>query len=65
MGSWNWGITANCQNPDAAWTFLEFLLSPEEILRMTNANGAVPARVSAIEQSELYAEDGPLNLFVQ
>ena len=32
---------------------------------MTNANGAVPARNSAIEQSELYAEGGPLNIFVQ
>lgn len=65
MGSWNWGITSNCANPDAAWTFLDFILSPEEILRMTNANGAVPARQSAIDQSELYAEGGPLNLFVQ
>ncbi len=32
---------------------------------MTDANGAVPARVSAIEQSDLYAEGGPLNIFVQ
>jgi hypothetical protein len=32
---------------------------------MTNANGAVPARKSAIEQSELYAEGRLLNLFVQ
>lgn len=65
MGSWNWGITSNCENPEATWEFLDFLVSPEEILRMTNANGAVPARKSAIEQSELYAEGGPLNLFVQ
>ena len=65
MGSWNWGITSNCAYPDEAWTFIEFLVSPEEILRMTNANGAVPARQSAIEQSELYAEGGPLNLFVR
>lgn len=65
MGSWNWGITTNCQNPDAAWEVLEFILQPEQILIMTNANGAVPARKSALEQSELYAEDGMLNLFVQ
>jgi multiple sugar transport system substrate-binding protein len=65
MGSWNWGITSTCENPDAAWKFLEYLISPEEILHMTNANGAVPARKSAIAQSELYAEGGPLNLFVQ
>jgi multiple sugar transport system substrate-binding protein len=65
MGSWNWGITSVCENPDAAWTFLEYLIQPDQILRMTNANGAVPARQSAIEQSEPYAEGGPLNIFVQ
>ena len=65
MGSWNWGITNACENPEAAWTFLEYLIEPEQILRMTDANGAVPARFSAIEQSELFAPDGPLNIFVQ
>ncbi len=65
MGSWNWGLTSSCENPDAAWEFLSFLISPAEILHMTNANGAVPARKSAIAQSELYGEGGPLNLFVQ
>jgi multiple sugar transport system substrate-binding protein len=65
MGSWNWGITTACEHPDAAWKFLEYLVEPEQILRMTDANGAVPARKSAIAQSELYAEGGPLNIFVQ
>jgi multiple sugar transport system substrate-binding protein len=64
-GSWNWGITSTCENPAEAFEFLSFLIEPEEILHMTNANGAVPARKSAIEQSELYAEGGLLNLFVQ
>jgi len=65
MGSWNWGLTSSCENPQAAWEFLRFLISPAEIIHMTNANGAVPARKSAIAQSTLYAEGGPLNLFVQ
>jgi multiple sugar transport system substrate-binding protein len=65
MGSWSWGITSNCQDPAGAWDFIEYLLSPEEILRMTNANGAVPARQSALAQSRLYGETGPLHLFVQ
>jgi len=65
MGSWNWGITSSCPSPDAAWKVLDYLISPDEILRMTNANGAVPARKSAIAKSELYAEGGALNLFVQ
>jgi multiple sugar transport system substrate-binding protein len=65
MGSWNWGITSTCEHPELAWKFLEYLVEPEEILRMTNANGAVPARKSAVEMSELYGEGGPLNVFVQ
>lgn len=65
MGSWNWGITSSCKTPDAAWKVLNFILSPNEIARMTNADGAVPARKSAIAQSKLYAPNGPLQVFVQ
>ncbi|MGW8143845.1 MAG: ABC transporter substrate-binding protein [Anaerolineales bacterium] len=65
MGSWNWGITTSCETPDEAFAFLNYLVEPDQILRMTNANGAVPARKSAIAQSDLYAEGGPLNIFVQ
>jgi multiple sugar transport system substrate-binding protein len=65
MGSWNWGITSQSEHPEAAWKFLEYLIDPDEILRMTNANGAVPARKSALAKSELYGEGGPLNVFVQ
>lgn len=65
MGSWNWGLTSTCESPDAAYKFLEFITTPEEILHMTNANGAVPARKSAIAQSDLFGEGGMLNMFVQ
>jgi len=65
MGSWAWGITSSCPNPDAAWKFLESLLSTEQVLRMSDANGAVPARKTAIAKSKLYSKDGPLNIFVQ
>src|SRR5579871_2037442 len=63
MGSWSWGITSSCKTPDAAWQVLNFILSPSEITHMTNANGAVPARLSVIAQSYLYAPDGPLHVF--
>ncbi len=65
MGSWNWGITSSCKNPDAAWQVLNFILSPWEITRMTNANGAVPSRKSIIAHSQLYAPNGPLHVFAQ
>jgi len=65
MGSWCWGITANSKNPYAAWLFLEFILRPEEIVLMSDANGAVPSRFSATKLSVPYASDGDLRLFVE
>lgn len=62
QGSWSWGITRNCRYPEAAMTFLRFLLRTEEVLAMANANGAVPATISALQKSELYGPQGPLQL---
>jgi len=62
MGSWCWGITSQSKNPEAAWKFLEFLLSPDQILRICDASGNVPARKSALKNSKLYGEDGPLRI---
>ena len=64
QGSWVWGITRYCEQPRAAADFLEYLLQPGQVLAMANANGAVPATATAIKQSALYREDGPLHLFV-
>ncbi len=65
MGSWNWGITSQCENPDGAWALLEFMLQPEQITIMTDANGAVPARISLLEDDERYVEGGPLNIYFE
>jgi multiple sugar transport system substrate-binding protein len=65
MGSLSWGITSTCPDPAGAWEFLSHLMSPNEILRMTNANGAVPSRRSALSRSELYGPGGPLQIYVQ
>ncbi len=65
MGSWNWGITEGCADKDAAWKLLEFILSTDEVVRMSKASGAVPARTSAIDKVELFADGGSLNIYVQ
>jgi multiple sugar transport system substrate-binding protein len=65
MGNWAWSITSNCQDPAGAWTFIEFLLSPQEMLRMTNESGGAPSRRSVLAQSKLYSETGPLYLIWQ
>jgi multiple sugar transport system substrate-binding protein len=63
MGSWAWGVTRECREPEAALRFIEFLMRPEEIETIVAANGAPPARRSVIERSELYRAGGPLNLY--
>jgi len=65
QGSWAWGISADGRRAEVAARLLRFLLQTDEVLAMANANGAVPARRSAIKQSELYRPGGPLHLFVQ
>jgi multiple sugar transport system substrate-binding protein len=65
QGSWNWSVTKRCRRPEAAARFLAFLLKPDEVLAMTDANGAVPATKAAIARSQLYGPGGPLRLFVE
>ena len=65
MGSWGWAISSTCRAPAGAWAFLAELMSTESILRMTNMNGAVPARRSALLRSPLYGADGPLRIIVE
>ena len=64
QGSWSWGITKKCPDPEAAGKFIDFLLQDRQVLEMTRANGAVPATHSAIRQSENFAEGGALRLYV-
>jgi multiple sugar transport system substrate-binding protein len=63
MGSWSWGITSTCRDATGAWAFLNYLMSTREIVRTTNANGAVPARRSIIARSPLYGHAGRLRVF--
>jgi multiple sugar transport system substrate-binding protein len=65
QGSWSWAITADSDQPRSAARFLSFLLQPEEVLAMSQANGAVPATRSAIKRSPDYQPGGPLRLFVE
>lgn len=63
QGSWNWGISARCAQPEAAAAFIRFLLQTDQVLAMSRANGAVPGTRSAVGRSELYGPDGELRLF--
>ncbi|MCF6525759.1 sugar ABC transporter substrate-binding protein [Streptomyces sp. JJ36] len=63
QGSWNWGITSSSKNQKAAAEFLQYLMQDEQVLAMTEANGAPPATRSAMEKSALYGPGKPLERF--
>jgi multiple sugar transport system substrate-binding protein len=64
-GSWNFGISANCKQPQAAAKLMAHLMSTEEILRVTEANGAVPGTNAALALSKNYGPGGALRLYVE
>jgi multiple sugar transport system substrate-binding protein len=64
-GSWNFGISADCKDPKAAAKVLAHLMSTPEILRVTEANGAMPGTNAALAQSKDYGAGGALGVYVQ
>ncbi len=65
QGSWCWAVTADSDHPRQAAEFLRFLLQPDEVLAMSEANGAVPASRRAIARAPRYRAGGALRLFVE
>lgn len=63
--SWQWGISSACPNPDGAWAFLEYVMEPENVATISNLTGLIPARISAADLTDNYAEGGPLSIFVE
>ena len=65
MGSWAWAVTSANTDGDAAWEFLKFAVADDTILKITEANGAVPSTKTALAKSPNFAEGGPEYLFVE
>lgn len=65
QGNWQWGVTENVEDLDAAWSFIEFILQPDELLRFAEAAGGIPSRSTVLERSKLYGPDGELHVLAQ
>ena len=65
MGSWQWGVTSGAADGDAVWRFLAYLLKPDQVHRMSEANGGIPATHSAVKLSSAYGTDGAEHLFIE
>lgn len=64
-GSWNFGISANCQNRRGAAKLLTHLMKPDEITRVTAINGAIPGTFTALMRNHAFDYGGPLHIYYQ
>ena len=46
-GSWQWAVSASCENPEGAQEWIEFLLAPERIAEIADAQNVIPASEEA------------------
>ena len=58
-------ITRAAESPERAAEWIRFVLSPAEMRAMTQANAAVPARVSVAQESPLYGPGRPLRPWLE
>lgn len=47
-GGWGYVVTKNCKNTDAAWQFVKFMTSAEEVGNWALTTGALPSRTDAL-----------------
>lgn len=57
-GSWSFGMTTQCAAPEKAAIVLEWLVSTDSSVAITDATGMIPARRSAVEEKG-YTEGSP------
>ncbi|MFC6672892.1 extracellular solute-binding protein [Marinobacterium aestuariivivens] len=62
-GSWHWGITQSCEQPEGAAAFIDYILQPAEVAEMSRATGMIPSTPAAAELTEHYRTGGDWRFF--
>ncbi|ANP74603.1 Putative substrate-binding transport protein [Cryobacterium arcticum] len=62
-GSWQWGVTTGCADPEAAMDYLSYSLSPENIAAVAVATATIPATDAAAALVPGFEEGGNLAIF--
>lgn len=64
-GSWQWGITRSCAQPEGAGAFLAHLISPPEIAAASQATGLVPVSAESAALTAHYRPDGDWRIYFE
>jgi multiple sugar transport system substrate-binding protein len=62
-GSWQFGVSATCENPEGANAFIAFALNDEYLAAFSDGIGLIPSTTAAAAMTTNYAEGGPLEGF--
>jgi multiple sugar transport system substrate-binding protein len=63
-GSWQFGVSATCDQAEGANQFIEFILQDKYIVAFANRIGLIPATATAAAEVPNYAPGGPFAIFV-
>ena len=63
--SWQFGVSATCEQAEGATQFIEFILQDKYIVAFANRIGLIPATATAAAEVPNYAPGGPFAIFVE
>ncbi len=61
--SWQFGVSGSSEHPDGARAFIEFALQDSWFAAFSDGTGLIPVTSTAAQQTQNYAEGGPLEVF--
>lgn len=62
-GGWGWSVPASTTNLDDVKTFLDFVMSDEQVALYADITGFAPSRAAALPLTEKFSSPGPQDLF--
>lgn len=64
-GSWQWAVSSNCEAPEVGDAWINFLLEPERVAAIADAQNVIPGRADARPLTEKFKEGGQLSVFYE
>ncbi len=62
-GSWQWGISAGCQNADGARAYLKFSFQDKYLTAFADSQVVIPSTAAATKASKYFSDNGALHQF--
>lgn len=61
--SWQWAVSSACEAPEVGDAWINFLLEPERVAAISDAQNVIPGRADARELTTKFAEGGAFAVF--